>query len=304
MRGDERGGTDGTGSSTSIAEDGVQPDEGRGSRDGIPVHPFRSREANGGARRNRWDPLRGRDLRSTLGYPSFLLPRGPWGWDLPLSHLIGGRWIRPDHDRKWMGMDSTPLHPSFLLPRSVSLWCTDLSYETFPSTFPSMGMVVGVPWIPSHPTHPTRKGKGSGFAHTNVSIVIWSVGKKSLAAPPTTKHSAMQTVACAPTRATLRIHRGRAGNRRASVVVRAEEKEAPAAAPEKPKWTEPTLDPNTPSPIFGGSTGGLLRKAQVRAKNSPREQEKIKQNAMRDDGRREKRNTKERTRGNTIVHPW
>jgi photosystem I subunit 2 len=25
----------------------------------------------------------------------------------------------------------------------------------------------------------------------------------------------------------------------------------------------PTLDPNTPSPIFGGSTGGLLRKAQV-----------------------------------------
>lgn len=28
-------------------------------------------------------------------------------------------------------------------------------------------------------------------------------------------------------------------------------------------WTVPTLDPNTPSPIFGGSTGGLLRKAQV-----------------------------------------
>ena len=29
-------------------------------------------------------------------------------------------------------------------------------------------------------------------------------------------------------------------------------------------WTAPKLDPNTPSPIFGGSTGGLLRKAQVR----------------------------------------
>lgn len=28
-------------------------------------------------------------------------------------------------------------------------------------------------------------------------------------------------------------------------------------------WAPPKLDPNTPSPIFGGSTGGLLRKAQV-----------------------------------------
>ncbi|XP_065863327.1 photosystem I reaction center subunit II, chloroplastic-like [Euphorbia lathyris] len=28
-------------------------------------------------------------------------------------------------------------------------------------------------------------------------------------------------------------------------------------------FTPPELDPNTPSPIFGGSTGGLLRKAQV-----------------------------------------
>ncbi|KAK3284749.1 hypothetical protein CYMTET_7615 [Cymbomonas tetramitiformis] len=34
--------------------------------------------------------------------------------------------------------------------------------------------------------------------------------------------------------------------------------------PEEPKeFVPPTLDPNTPSPIFGGSTGGLLRKAQV-----------------------------------------
>jgi photosystem I subunit 2 len=28
-------------------------------------------------------------------------------------------------------------------------------------------------------------------------------------------------------------------------------------------WSPPELNPNTPSPIFGGSTGGLLRKAQV-----------------------------------------
>ncbi|KAE8701449.1 Photosystem I reaction center subunit II [Hibiscus syriacus] len=44
--------------------------------------------------------------------------------------------------------------------------------------------------------------------------------------------------------------------------------EAPAAAAavteEAPVgFTPPELDPNTPSPIFGGSTGGLLRKAQV-----------------------------------------
>jgi len=46
-----------------------------------------------------------------------------------------------------------------------------------------------------------------------------------------------------------------------AVVVRAEAAEAPA--PAKPTWTVPTLNPDTPSPIFGGSTGGLLRKAQV-----------------------------------------
>lgn len=51
---------------------------------------------------------------------------------------------------------------------------------------------------------------------------------------------------------------------RRSVVVRAEEKAAaPAEAKEEKPWSAPTLDPNTPSPIFGGSTGGLLRKAQV-----------------------------------------
>ncbi|KMT08725.1 hypothetical protein BVRB_6g139980 [Beta vulgaris subsp. vulgaris] len=47
---------------------------------------------------------------------------------------------------------------------------------------------------------------------------------------------------------------------------------APAPAPPAPAaetaeapagFTPPELDPNTPSPIFAGSTGGLLRKAQV-----------------------------------------
>ena len=40
------------------------------------------------------------------------------------------------------------------------------------------------------------------------------------------------------------------------VVVRAEEKAAEAEAPKT--WTAPTLDPNTPSPIFGGSTGAYM----------------------------------------------
>ena len=50
------------------------------------------------------------------------------------------------------------------------------------------------------------------------------------------------------------------------LVVKAEDATAPAkAAPkEEEPWTAPKLNPNTPSPIFGGSTGGLLRKAQVR----------------------------------------
>ena len=50
---------------------------------------------------------------------------------------------------------------------------------------------------------------------------------------------------------------------RASVVVRAEAAEAAAVKEAPAAWVAPTLDPNTPSPIFGGSTGGLLRKAQV-----------------------------------------
>lgn len=38
---------------------------------------------------------------------------------------------------------------------------------------------------------------------------------------------------------------------------------APAEKAAEPEFVPPALDPNTPSPIFGGSTGGLLRKAQV-----------------------------------------
>ncbi|CAA7047119.1 unnamed protein product [Microthlaspi erraticum] len=63
--------------------------------------------------------------------------------------------------------------------------------------------------------------------------------------------------------------------------IRAEKKESAApAAPVKEApvgFTPPQLDPNTPSPIFAGSTGGLLRKAQVEefyviTWNSPKEQ--------------------------------
>ncbi|KAG4157053.1 hypothetical protein ERO13_D02G038100v2 [Gossypium hirsutum] len=43
-----------------------------------------------------------------------------------------------------------------------------------------------------------------------------------------------------------------------------EEKAETTATKEAPVgFTPPELDPNTPSPIFGGSTGGLLRKAQL-----------------------------------------
>lgn len=50
----------------------------------------------------------------------------------------------------------------------------------------------------------------------------------------------------------------------AKLTVRAADAKVEDKKEEEPKvWTPPTLDPNTPSPIFGGSTGGLLRKAQV-----------------------------------------
>jgi len=43
----------------------------------------------------------------------------------------------------------------------------------------------------------------------------------------------------------------------------AEGKAASASVEAPVGFTPPQLDPNTPSPIFAGSTGGLLRKAQV-----------------------------------------
>jgi hypothetical protein len=51
--------------------------------------------------------------------------------------------------------------------------------------------------------------------------------------------------------------------RAARFTVSASDAAAPAAAAPA-VFVPPPLDPNTPSPIFGGSTGGLLRKAQVR----------------------------------------
>ncbi|KAK2974019.1 hypothetical protein RJ640_011384 [Escallonia rubra] len=43
----------------------------------------------------------------------------------------------------------------------------------------------------------------------------------------------------------------------------AEKTETPTKKEAPVGFTPPELDPSTPSPIFGGSTGGLLRKAQV-----------------------------------------
>ena len=55
-------------------------------------------------------------------------------------------------------------------------------------------------------------------------------------------------------------HRAKARGSARATIVRAEGADAkPASA----KWSAPKLNPNAPSPIFGGSTGGLLRKAQV-----------------------------------------
>ncbi|KAI9115137.1 hypothetical protein K1719_014150 [Acacia pycnantha] len=63
------------------------------------------------------------------------------------------------------------------------------------------------------------------------------------------------------------LHFSAPSGRSATVIRAAEEKTeaAPVTKEEKAPvgFTPPELDPNTPSPIFGGSTGGLLRKAQV-----------------------------------------
>ena len=55
-------------------------------------------------------------------------------------------------------------------------------------------------------------------------------------------------------------HRAKARGSARATIVRAEGADAKAASA---KWSAPKLNPNAPSPIFGGSTGGLLRKAQV-----------------------------------------
>lgn len=76
------------------------------------------------------------------------------------------------------------------------------------------------------------------------------------------------TLAASPSRGGQMVAdhwRPRVRGRSARLAVRsAAAAEGEAPPPEKAKtWTPPKLDPNTPSPIFGGSTGGLLRKAQV-----------------------------------------
>lgn len=50
---------------------------------------------------------------------------------------------------------------------------------------------------------------------------------------------------------------------RGPVPLRAAAAEEPVTEEAPKGFVPPQLDPNTPSPIFGGSTGGLLRKAQV-----------------------------------------
>ncbi|KAF5736857.1 photosystem I reaction center subunit II chloroplastic [Tripterygium wilfordii] len=51
---------------------------------------------------------------------------------------------------------------------------------------------------------------------------------------------------------------------RTTITVAAADGKTDAPTAEAPVgFTPPKLDPSTPSPIFAGSTGGLLRKAQV-----------------------------------------
>ncbi|KAG6432242.1 hypothetical protein SASPL_103817 [Salvia splendens] len=87
---------------------------------------------------------------------------------------------------------------------------------------------------------------------TQASLFSAAAPKSSVAAPW------KQSLASFPSLKPTKIHTNRP--------IRAMAEEAPAAAKkaEAPAgFTPPELDPNTPSPIFGGSTGGLLRKAQV-----------------------------------------
>lgn len=75
----------------------------------------------------------------------------------------------------------------------------------------------------------------------------------------------------APKRVSLVVRAEDAAVQKSDKTEKTEKKAAPAA------WRAPTLNPDTPSPIFGGSTGGLLRKAQVEefyviSFSSPKEQ--------------------------------
>merc|ERR1711907_775092 len=49
---------------------------------------------------------------------------------------------------------------------------------------------------------------------------------------------------------------------RSSLICRSDKAKSPTSEEIAP-WTPPKLDPDTPSPIFGGSTGGLMRKSRV-----------------------------------------
>ncbi|KAK9834755.1 hypothetical protein WJX74_009554 [Apatococcus lobatus] len=60
------------------------------------------------------------------------------------------------------------------------------------------------------------------------------------------------------------LQRAQAVQRRVMAAETAQKKPAEKKEKKEPEpFSPPQLDPNTPSPIFGGSTGGLLRKAQV-----------------------------------------
>jgi photosystem I subunit 2 len=82
---------------------------------------------------------------------------------------------------------------------------------------------------------------------TSASVVVAPIAKASV----TSRISPRNFVSGTP----LRLQAGVCSAAR--VTMEAETKEAPKT------FTPPSLNPDTPSPIFGGSTGGLLRKAQV-----------------------------------------
>ena len=65
----------------------------------------------------------------------------------------------------------------------------------------------------------------------------------------------MQTALCMNVLPQQRVVTRPASSRSMRVIVRAEGKAEAAAPKEEKPWSPPTLDPNTPSPIFGGSTG-------------------------------------------------